>query len=113
MTDELLLLAICQKMYARKDPRFANFEYVGSELGICLERGARRGDYTTYWNPLRSMSQSFELMVLFKIDVKHYEDHVVGWFDGGFIGTGRIPYGDNSLAATMRAVAIAAAGSAE
>ena len=109
MTDEQLLLAICQKMYVRRYPRFANFWYAGDELGVCLELGARRGDRTAYWNPLRSTSQSFELMVLFKIDVKHYEDHVVGWFDGGFIGTGRIPYGDNPLAAAMRAVAIAAA----
>lgn len=113
MTDEQLLLAICRKMYARKDPRFANFWYAGEDLGICLERGARRGDYTTYWNPLRSTSQSFELMVLFKIDVKHYDDHVIGWFDGGFVGTGRIPFDGNPLAATMRAVAIAAAESTE
>lgn len=109
MTDREILLSIAQKMYNRKERMFANFEFVNDQLGLRLELGGRRGDMTSYWNPLNSRAQAFELMVLFRIDLKFYEDHAVGWFDGGFIGTGKIPYGDDPTRAACRAICLAAA----
>ncbi len=75
-------------------------------------------DDGTYWQPLHvnpltdCMGDAMRLSVALKIDIKHHEDHVVGWFDGGFIGTGRIPYGDDPDAATRLAVVKAAAETA-
>lgn len=109
MTDREILLAIAKKMYDHKNPSFANFEFVNDELGVLLELGSHRGAITSYWNPLDSRVEAFHLMVLFKIDLKFYDDYVVGWFDGGFVGTGRIPYEGNPEAATRRAICIAAA----
>jgi hypothetical protein len=48
-----------------------------------------------------------------KIDVKHYDDYVVGWFDGGYIGTGKIMYEGDAYAATRRAITRAAAAIGE
>ena len=44
-----------------------------------------------------------------RIDLKFYDDHVIAWFYGGAIGTGRIYYGDDPAAATRRAIVRAAA----
>lgn len=62
-----------------------------------------------FWNPLTDDSDALRLAVKLQIDVKHYGDHVVAWFDGGYIGTGCIPYDDDPCAATRRAITLAAA----
>ncbi len=61
------------------------------------------------WNPLTDDGDALRLAVKLKIDVKHYDDHVVGWFDGGYIGTGKIFYEGEPYAATRRAIVRAAA----
>jgi hypothetical protein len=61
------------------------------------------------WNPLKDDGDALRLAVKLKIDVKHYDDYVVGWFDGGFIGTGKIFYEGDPYAATRRAIVRAAA----
>jgi hypothetical protein len=61
------------------------------------------------WNPLTDDGDAFRLAVKLKIDVKHYDDYVVGWFDGGYIGTGKIMYEGEPYAATRRAITRAAA----
>lgn len=61
------------------------------------------------WNPLTSDGDALRLAVDLQIDVKHYGDHVVAWFEGGFIGTGRIPYDGQPYLATCRAITVAAA----
>jgi len=61
------------------------------------------------WLPLTDDGDAMRLAVKLKIDIKHYDDHVVGWFDGGYIGTGKIMYGTDPYAATRRAIVRAAA----
>jgi hypothetical protein len=61
-----------------------------------------------YWNPLKDDGDALRLAVKLKIDVKHYEDHVVAWFHDYF-GTGKIPYDSDPNAATRRAIVLAAA----
>ena len=61
------------------------------------------------WNPLFDDGQALRLAVKMKIDIKHYDDYVVGWFDGGYIGTGKIMYEGHPCAATRRAIVRAAA----
>ena len=61
------------------------------------------------WNPLTDDGDALRLAVKLKIDVKHYDDYVVGWFDGGYIGTGKIMYEGDPYAATRRAITRAAA----
>jgi hypothetical protein len=61
------------------------------------------------WNPLTDDGDALRLAVKLKIDVKHYDDYVVGWFDGGYIGTGKIMYEGEPYAATRRAITRAAA----
>jgi hypothetical protein len=63
----------------------------------------------TDWNPLTDDGDTLRLAVKLKIDVKHYDDYVVGWFDGGYIGTGKIMYEGDPYAATRRAITRAAA----
>jgi hypothetical protein len=64
---------------------------------------------TGQWNPLTDDGDALRLAVKLKIDVKHYDDYVVGWFDGGYIGTGKIMYEGDPYAATRRAITRAAA----
>jgi len=61
------------------------------------------------WNPFIDDGDAFRLAVKLQVDVKQYGDHVVAWFDGGYIGTGRIPYEGDPCAATRRAIVRAAA----
>lgn len=61
------------------------------------------------WNPLTDDGDALRLAVKLKIDLKLYDDHVVAWFDGGYIGTDKILYGDDPQAATRRAIVCAAA----
>ena len=65
------------------------------------------------WNPLTDDGDALRLAVALQIDIKQYGDHVVAWFDGGFIGTGRIPYDGDPYAATRRAIVRAAAAMPE
>ena len=61
------------------------------------------------WNPLNDDGDALRLAVKLSIDIKHYDEHVVAWFDGGYLGTGFIPYDDDPYAATRRAIVRAAA----
>lgn len=70
-------------------------------------RDAELGSRLT-WNPLLDDGDALRLSVLLKIDVKHYDDYVVCWFDGGYIGTGKIMYEGNKYLATRRAIVLAA-----
>jgi hypothetical protein len=65
------------------------------------------------WNPLTDDGDALRLAVKLKIDVKHYDDYVVGWFDGGYIGTGKIMYEGEPYEATRRAITRAAAAIGE
>jgi hypothetical protein len=66
-------------------------------------------EHLFHWNPLDDDGDALRLAVKLQIDIKQYGDHVVAWFDGGFIGTGRIPYDGYPCAATRRAIVRAAA----
>lgn len=61
------------------------------------------------WDPLTDDGDAMRLAVQLQIDVKHYDHYVVAWFEGGFIGTGKISYGDDACAATRLAIVRAAA----
>jgi hypothetical protein len=63
----------------------------------------------TDWAPLTDDGDALRLAVKLKIDVKHYDDYVVGWFEGGYIGTGKIMYEGDPYEATRRAITRAAA----
>jgi hypothetical protein len=73
-----------------------------------LEESKMRIEFNQ-WNPLTDDGDALRLSVKLKIDVKHYDDFVVGWFYGGYIGTGKIPYDSDPYAATRRAITRAAA----
>jgi hypothetical protein len=60
------------------------------------------------WNPLTDDGDALRLMVQCKIDVKHYDAHVVAWWDTYF-GTGKIAHNGDPYAATRRAITTAAA----
>ena len=60
------------------------------------------------WNPLTDDGDALRLAVKLQIDIELYGDHVVAWFDGGYIGTGRIHYDNDQYAATRRAIVRAA-----
>lgn len=68
-----------------------------------------RDQYYFRWNPLTDDGDALRLAVKLQIDVKQYGDRVAAWFEGGFIGTGFIPYYDDPNAATRRAIVLAAA----
>lgn len=70
--------------------------------------GAFISDKDDAWTPLTDDGDALRLAVECRIDVKHYEDYVVGWFHQYF-GTGKIPYGDDPCASTRLAIVRAAA----
>jgi hypothetical protein len=75
--------------------------------GLWLQYEGEVGEYTPrYWNPLNSDRDALRLAVALKIDVRHYDQYVVAWFDSGTVD---LPYGDDPLAATRRAIVCAAA----
>jgi hypothetical protein len=101
MTDKELLELAAKAAGYSTEPYFDG-EYMG----------ANRYEYTegpSAWNPLTDDGDALRLAVKLKIDVKHYDDYVVGWFDGGYIGTGKIMYEGDAYAATRRAITRAAA----
>ena len=63
---------------------------------------------TTSWTPLHDSGDALELAVKLQIDIKHYGDHVVCWYES-YLGTGRVMYGADRSAATRRAIVLAAA----
>jgi hypothetical protein len=75
--------------------------------------GERVDRFIAYWNPLTDDGDALRLAVKLQIGVKQYGDHVVAWFGGGFIGTGRIQYDGDPCAATRRAIVRAAAAIGE
>ena len=82
----------------------------GLHLSWWHERGAFLDTSTLeMWNPLIDDGDALRLAVKLKIDIKHYDDYVVGWFEGGYIGTGKIMYEGDPYAATRRAIVRAAA----
>ena len=67
-----------------------------------------RSEPITYdW--LNDDGDALRLAVDMSIDIKQYGDYVVAWFEGGFIGTGRIQYDGDPCGATRRAIVLAAA----
>lgn len=94
-------------------------ELAALAAGYWLYEPFRNGEFRAYqpgqpnnsfsWNPRDDDGESLRLAVKLKIDVKHYDDHVVAWFDGGYIGTGRIMHDGDPYAATRRAIVRAAA----
>ena len=61
----------------------------------------------TVWNPLASDGDALRLAVKLRLDIDHHQFSVNVW--DGYIGTGRIPSGDDPYAATRRAIVRAAA----
>ena len=74
----------------------------------CRESDSLYLSDSTHWNPLTDDGDALRLAVKLKIDIKHYEDHVVCWYED-FFGTGKIFYGGDPDAATRRAIVRAAA----
>ena len=105
--DRELLRRAASVLQALGEPSFSNFS-VTEDVGVCLELGARRGAITSYWNPLKDDGEALRLAVRLQIDIKQYGEFAVAWFDGGFIGTGRVPYNGDPNAATRRAIVLAA-----
>lgn len=85
----------------------ARVEYIGEGYA---RKDIGGGHYENYpWNPLNDDADAFRLAVTLRMDIRQYDDAVVVWSDRGFIGTGRIPHGNDPCAATCRAIVIAAA----
>ena len=109
MTDremlELAALAMGIPVYESTDGTIQNRPILAFAGG----GGMGTMPYEIQWDPRFDDAQAFRLAVKLKIDVKHYDDHVVGWFDGGYIGTGKIMYGKDPYAATRLAITRAAA----
>ena len=59
------------------------------------------------WNPLADDGDALRLAVKLRLDIDHHQFSVNVW--DGYIGTGRIPSGDDPYAATRRAIVRAAA----
>ncbi|MCG7324322.1 hypothetical protein [Achromobacter sp. ACRQX] len=97
---ELLVLAAKAAGYLK----FQYCETSGGLQAIYVEDGG-----IGFWEPLIDDGDALRLAVKLKIDLKLYDDHVVAWFGGGYIGTGKILYGDDPQAATRRAIVRAAA----
>lgn len=85
-------------------------ELAAKAIGMTLRYNYLGGrDANQPWDPLTDEGDALRLAVTLQIDVKQYGDHVVAWFDGGYIGTGCIPYDGDPYAATCRAIVLAAA----
>lgn len=56
------------------------------------------------WCPPHDDGDALRLAVKLFIDIKQYADHVVAWFDGGYIGTGRVYYDGDPYEATRYAI---------
>jgi hypothetical protein len=85
-------------------------ELAAKAIGLKLKYNYLGGrDANQPWDSLEDDGDALRLAVRLKIDVKHYDDYVVGWFDGGYIGTGKIMYEGDPYAATRRAITRAAA----
>jgi hypothetical protein len=59
------LLEICAQAMG-----FPNWSYAGRESGICVELGACRGAITTYWNPIYSSADSFNMAVKLGVSIE-------------------------------------------
>ena len=59
------------------------------------------------WNPLADDGDALRLAVKLRLDIDHHQFSVNVW--DGYIGTGRIPSGDDPYAATRRAIVRSAA----
>ena len=105
MSDRALLEA------AAKAAGMTGMKWTGSGMAKMIDpsRPESTGSIGPTWNPLTDDGDALRLAVKLQIDVKHYGDHVVAWFDGGYIGTGCIPYDDDPCAATRLAITRAAA----
>ena len=75
---------------------------------LLVDEDAKRHDWK-HWNPLRDDGDALRLAVKLQIDIKQYEYYVVAWFDGGYSGTGKIPYEGDPYASTRKAIVMAAA----
>lgn len=109
---ELLEYAAKAAGYKKYYPHYLGRDsFVTYEEEIYSEVKEKRvvAEKTLDWNPLAYDGDALRLAVKLKIDVQHYDDHVVGWFDGGCIGTGMIMYEDDPYAATRRTIVMAAA----
>lgn len=105
MTDRELL-ELAAKAAGYPNAKFQNMEGWG-ETRYGLTCGMWDDSMDDYWNPLESSADAIKLSIDLRIDIKHYGDHVICW-SGDFFGTGKVPYGDDPLAATRRAIVLAA-----
>lgn len=108
MTDRELLELAAKAMQSTGHPDFANFEVLEDGSAVCLELGCKRGAVTSYWKPLANDQDAFRAAIHLRIDTKHYNNHVVCFWND-FFGTGILLYGDDPVAATRRAIVMAAA----
>lgn len=105
MSTDRELLELAAKAVGK---RVTGWNTAQGEVVAVLEDGS-------FWQPLHSNritdsdGDALRLAVKLQIDVDQYGDCVVGWFNGCYIGTGRIPYGTDPYAATRRAIVRAAA----
>jgi hypothetical protein len=115
MNDKELLLAAA-KAAGYDDAEFHSFDGMETRHGLSEAIWSDKQYKETssgFWNPLFDDGHALVLAVKLKIDIKQYDDHVVGWFHGGYIGTGQIMYEGDPYAATRRAIVRAAASISE
>ena len=78
-------------------------------VGIPPHRLIEDEYYPHAWNPLEDDGDALRLAVKLQIDIKQYKQYVIAWYDGGYTGTGEIPYAGDPYKATRRAITRAAA----
>lgn len=115
-TENEILEFAAKTMQALYDPRFLNYEVAYGT--VCLELGAKRGDITSYWNPLESDEDAFRLaidlgIVMHPLCFDDYSNPFVGCFaynaDGVEISSARCEIRNDKYKATRRAITLVAA----
>ena len=93
---------------AAKAAKLKNYRYRPAEDGLhaCIEYDDEDG-CTVVWMPLCDDGDALRLAVKLRLDIDHHQFSVNVW--DGYIGTGRIPSGDDPYAATRRGIVRAAA----
>lgn len=119
MKTDRELLELAARAYFEQEVAdgVCSFWWDEKEQAIVYIHGANQdhngSDVELLWIPRDDDGDALRLAVKLSIDIKQYGDHVVAWFEGGFIGTGRIQYDGDPCAATRRAILLAAAAIGE
>lgn len=109
MTDRELLELAAKAAGIKYDQEASKPNPVsGAWFGLWLTYDREPTEYDRRrWNPLCDDGDALRLAVKLRLDIDHHQSSVNVW--DGYIGTGRLPNGDDPYAATRRAIVRAAA----